>query len=252
MNIKSELFPILERDEEKEALLMPEKEKTPFPKKAAFLFLEDETEKYALSHGGVKIGEFVTIMKTIVVYKLNYKGEEICICQAPLGAPAAVSVMEYLIANGVTQIIGCGTCGALVELEEHAFVIPTEAVRDEGTSYHYLEAGREIQLDERAIKAICTMMEKSGIRYQLGKAWTTDGFFRETAQMVEKRKEEGCIVVDMECSALAAVAKFRNVNFGQILFTADTLADGKHDARDWGFSVFSQALQLAMEAILLY
>lgn len=252
MQIKEQLFPILERDEEKEALLMPEKEKVPFPKKAAFLFLEDETERYALSHGGVKIGEFVTIMKTIVVYKLDYKGEEICICQAPLGAPAAVSVMEYLVANGVQEIIACGTCGALVELEQHAFVIPTTAVRDEGTSYHYIEGDREIKLEDRAIKAISSMMEKNGIRYQYGKVWTTDGFFRETKQMVEKRKAEGCIVVDMECSALTAVAKFRNVRFGQILFTADTLADGKHDARDWGFSIFSQALQLAMEAILLY
>lgn len=231
---------------------MPEKESKPFPKKAAFLFLEDETEKYALSHGGEEIGQFVTIMKTFIVYKINYKGEEICICQAPLGAPAAVSVMEYLIANGVEQIIACGTCGALVELEEHGFIIPTKAVRDEGTSYHYIEAGREIELNKKAIDAITFMMKKKGIRYQYGKVWTTDGFFRETSAMVEKRKKEGCIVVDMECSALAAAAEFRGICFGQILFTADTLADDSHDARDWGYSVFSEALKLAMEAILYY
>ncbi|MSS64243.1 nucleoside phosphorylase [Velocimicrobium porci] len=252
MSIIEYQLPILERDTKKEALLMPEKESKPFPKKAAFLFLEDETERYALSHGGEKIGEFVTIMKTFVVYKINYKGEEVCICQAPLGAPAAVSVMEYLIANGVEQIIACGTCGALVELEEHAFIIPTRAVRDEGTSYHYIEAGREIELNKKAVDAISFMMKKNDIHFRYGKVWTTDGFFRETTDMVVKRKKEECIVVDMECSALAAVAEFRGICFGQILFTADTLADGKHDARDWGYSVFSQALQLALEAILCY
>ena len=62
--------------------------------------------------------------------------------------------------------------------------------------------------------------------------------------------EEGCQVVEMECSALAACAQFRNAVFGQILFTADTLAElDKYDERDWGKSSYEKVLDLSFKAV---
>lgn len=75
--------------------------------------------------------------------------------------------------------------------------------------------------------------------------------YRETADMVEYRKQEGCKVVEMECASLASVARFRKIKFGQILFTADSLANAeKHDARNWGADSHDTALEICLEAIL--
>ncbi|MCH4841658.1 hypothetical protein LF915_00380 [Bifidobacterium pseudolongum] len=83
------------------------------------------------------------------------------------------------------------------------------------------------------------------------KTWTTDGFYRETVEMVQYRKEEGCQVVEMECSALAACAKFRRVTWAMLLFSADTLADPhKYQEREWGKTSISIALELALDAVL--
>lgn len=68
--------------------------------------------------------------------------------------------------------------------------------------------------------------------------------------MIMYRKSEGYTVVEMECASLAACAKFRNVSFGQLLFTADSLANiEQHDARSWGSAFFAGAMVLAMDAV---
>lgn len=80
--------------------------------------------------------------------------------------------------------------------------------------------------------------------------WTTDGFFRETRDMVTYRKSEGCLTVEMECAALAACARKRGAVFGQILYTADSLANVcAHDERDWGKGSLRKALELCINAL---
>ncbi|WP_224027321.1 phosphorylase family protein [Campylobacter coli] len=82
------------------------------------------------------------------------------------------------------------------------------------------------------------------------KTWTTDGFYRETVEMVQYRKEEGCQVVEMECSALAACAKFRKVTWAMLLFSADTLADPhKYQEREWGKTSILWLMKLKKEVI---
>ena len=90
------------------------------------------------------------------------------------------------------------------------------------------------------------------IPYLEVKTWTTDGFYRETLEMVQYRKEEGCQVVEMECSALAACAEFREVIWAMLLFTADTLSNPhKYQERKWGKASVSTALELAFDAVVL-
>ncbi|EOW6225327.1 hypothetical protein ACOZLB_001915, partial [Campylobacter jejuni] len=96
-----------------------------------------------------------------------------------------------------------------------------------------------------------TFLSQKNIPYWEVKTWTTDGFYRETVEMVQYRKEEGCQVVEMECSALAACAKFRKVTWAMLLFSADTLADPhKYQEREWGKTNISIALELALDAVL--
>jgi uridine phosphorylase len=248
--IKNEI-PILEYDSEVKAILMPNRKNLySFPKKAVFPFLCDEIEAYAKENSCEKIGEFVTITKTFPIYKALHNGHEVCLCQAPLGSSAAVQFLDFLIGYGVSEIIAVGSCGALLDFPENEWLIPTEALRAEGTSYHYLPPQRTVKLNSIAINAIVSALKKHALKYEFCKTWTTDGFFRETIDMVNYRKEEGCSVVEMECAGLVSCAEFRGAAFGQILYTADTLANVEfHDDRDWGAASCSIALGLALDAV---
>nr|WP_307993314.1 nucleoside phosphorylase [uncultured Niameybacter sp.] len=246
-------IPILERDTEQIAVIMANRhEDYVFPKKCVFAFLGEMIEQVATKEQHEVIGEFESITKIYPIYKMNYKGEEVCYVQAPCGAAPAVQILEFLIGYGVEEIIACGSCGGLKHFEENHILIPTVALRDEGTSYHYIEPSRDISLSEKAIRACTQAAEHFKILHTLCKTWTTDGFFRETKEMIAYRKEEGCQVVEMECSALMACAQFRGIEFGQILFTADSLAIPEaYDERDWGRSSYEIVFQLALEAAYL-
>lgn len=153
--------------------------------------------------------------------------------------------------HGVNKIIACGSCGALEHFEEGEFLIPTKALRDEGASYKYLPPDRFVELDMAVVKVIEETMKEKEIKYKECVTWSTDGFFRETPEMIAYRKEEGCNVVDMECSALASVAEFRGVSFGQVLFTADSLADVEnYDARGFGRDAHEAVLELCFDIVL--
>ena len=242
--------PILEYDDCAKAVFSPNHEGLDLvlPKKAVFAFLGGSIGKYAREHELTPVAEFVSITKKYPIYAVNYKGEDICLCQAPVGAPAAVQIMDWLIAYGVEAVISSGSCGALIDLPENAFLIPTRALRDEGTSYHYLPPSRWVELDRDVRRSMEKTLDGLNLPYAECATWTTDGFFRETRDLVEYRKEEGCSVVDMECAALAACAQFRGVKFGQLLYTADSLANAdKYDERGWGFDSLEKALFLSLE-----
>ena len=252
MIIKNEI-PILEFDTDKEAVIVPTHEKLNLnlPRKAVFAFLDEHIEKYAKTHNGVRVGEFTSETKDYPVYVINHKGEDVCLCQAPVGAAAAVQILEWLIGYGVREIITGGCCGALCDFEENVFIIPYKALRDEGTSYHYMPPSRFVEINKIALNAIEKTVSEHGLEYREVITWTTDGFYRETKEKVKYRKQEGCEVVEMECAALSACAAFRNAIWGCILFTADTLADVEnYDERNWGGDSFAFALELCLDAVV--
>ena len=252
MIIKNEI-PILEFDTDKNAVIMPTHAgfDLNLPERAVFAFLSDYIDEYAKITNAKQVAIFESATKNIPIYVLEYKGKEICLVQAPVGAAPATQIMDWLIGYGVRKIISGGCCGALKDYPEGTFLVPCKALRDEGTSYHYAPPSRFIDIDENALKAIENTIEENNLQYQEVITWTTDGFYRETKEKVEYRKSEGCSVVEMECSALAACAQFRNVVFGQILYTADTLCNlEKWDARNWGKNSIECALRLCLDSVL--
>ena len=167
--------------------------------------------------------------------------------QAPVGAPAATQILD---AYGVKEIISGGSCGVLVDLEEDTFLVPCKALRDEGTSYHYLPPARYIEISGKGRSAIEKALKNRNLPYTEVITWTTDGFYRETKDKVDYRKAEGCSVVEMECAALAACAQLRGAVWAELLFTADTLSDADHyDERNWGGNSVEYALELCIEAV---
>lgn len=252
MIIKNEI-PILEFDNDTSAVIMPTHANLnlKLPAKAVFAFLSDYIDEYASANNAKQVAIFESATKNVPIYVINHNGEEVCLVQAPVGAAPATQIMDWLIGYGVRKIISSGCCGALKDYPEGMFLVPTRALRDEGTSYHYAPPSRFIDINKNALKAIESTIEENGLRYQEVITWTTDGFYRETKEKVEYRKTDGCSVVEMECSALAACAQFRSVVFGQILYTADTLCNlEKWDARNWGKSSIECALKLCLDSVL--
>ena len=250
--IQKHAIPILEFDDNPQAVIMPNHEglDLQLPKKCIYAFLEEEIDRYAQEVEADCVGEFVSATKTYPVYVMDYKGEKVCLAQAPVGSAPAAQFMDCLIGYGVEQIISTGTCGVLADIEENAFLVPVRALRDEGASYHYAPPSRYMDVNVEAISAIEQVLEQLGVPYEEVMTWSTDGFYRETAEKVAYRKEEGCAVVEMECAALAAVAQLRGVVWGQLLFTADSLADlENYDSRDWGAEAFDKALELCLEIV---
>ena len=110
-------------------------------------------------------------------------------------------------------------------------IVATAAVRDEGTSYHYLPASREVAPTDDAVAAIVATLERHEIPFVTGKTWTTDALYRETRGKVARRAAEGCLTVEMEAAAFFAVARFRGVSFGQMLYAGDDLSGDAWDDR---------------------
>ena len=146
-------------------------------------------------------------------------------------------------------IFGC--CGVLDEVAvQDKIIIPSSTIRDEGTSYHYLPAGEEIGLEDSCAGVLEDCLLKTGMPYVKGKIWTTDGIYRETHRRLRERKEQGCIAVEMECSAILAVCRFRGVPAIQFLYGADSLSTDKWEPRDlmdYGIRECDRYMALALE-----
>ena len=146
MSIQQHEIPLLEYDSEETAVIMPDHEDfdLELPRKAVFVFLGGFVDRYAQEHDGFVVSYFVSATKKYPIYLLEERGEEFCLVQAPVGASAAVQVLDWLIAYGVREIISAGSCGVLTEMEENRFLVPCRALRDEGTSYHYAPTTRPL------------------------------------------------------------------------------------------------------------
>lgn len=224
-----------EFDESKKAIINPSDviEKVPnFPKIAISCFSQELFNRFLKDFKTVKLIEFGNANGRKNIYKINYEGLDIAIYMAGVGAPIAASEFDELIHLGVNKLIIFGTCGVLdSSIDDLAIIIPTSAIRDEGTSYHYEKASREIKLNDKYIEEFESILKNHNVSYVKGKTWTIDAFYRETEEKKKIRKNEGCIAVDMEASALKAVANFRNKEIFQFFYAADNLDNANWDKR---------------------
>lgn len=206
-----------------------------FPKVGITCFSKKLVDRYIENFSGEKIAEISNANGRVPVYKIKYKNTEIALFMSRVGAPACTVSYEEVLAMGLEKLIMFGTCGVLdSSINDLAIIIPTSAIRDEGTSYHYMKSTEEIKVNEKYKNEFEEILNKNNISSIEGKVWTTDAPYRETRNKVLKRKEQGCICVDMECSAMNAVAKFRNKELFQFFYAADNLDSAKWDQRSLG------------------
>ncbi len=187
------------------------------------------------------------------IYEIQYNGQRLTVFHPGLGGPLAAGILEEVIALGCRHFIACGGAGVLDSvLSVGQVLVPTAAIRDEGTSYHYLPPSREVLPDPQAIAAIEQTLKAHDCIYVAGKTWTTDAIYRETAAKVQRRRDEGCICVEMEAASFFAVAQFREVQFAQLLYGGDDVSGNEWDSRNWTrHTIREELFWLAAEACLL-
>ena len=242
-------------DNATEAIRKPYKNEEAKKVDACILTFSNEILQYVLeAYDCTKIGDLYSANGAKPVYGFTYKGKEFAAYMSFIGAPGCVGDMEDSVSViSTNKFIEFGGCGCLnKEIARGKVMVPTEAYRDEGTSYHYAPASDYIRVKNS--EKVAEFMEQAGLPYVKGRTWTTDALYRETRGNFEKRKSEGCISVEMECSAVQAVCDLRGWD-AYCFFTSGDLLDApkwdlrmekgqkKHSQHDPGH--FEIALELA-------
>ncbi len=168
------------------------------------------------------------------VYELDLDGQRVALHNPGVGGPLSAARLEELIALGCRRFILTGGCGVLDrDIVGGHLIIPDRAVRDEGTSFHYLPPSREVTADPAVVAAVERSLRQQGFDPLVAKTWTTDAVYRETPERIRRRRAEGCLTVEMEAASLLAVAQFRQVPLGVILYAGDDVSGAEWDVRDF-------------------
>lgn len=190
-------------------------------------------ETVLTTYSCTKIAQINAPNGAVPIYKFSHNGKEIAFYLSAIGATGA---SEYCIETnwltGAEKFIMFGSAGSLYkEKTEGRFVIPTEAYRDEGISYHYAPPSDYIKIQN--YKKLADIFNELHIPYVEGMVWTTDAFLRETAGQVAMRQKEGCIAVDMELAGVQSVCDFYGFELYDFLVTGDVLSEDKYDAENF-------------------
>jgi uridine phosphorylase len=189
-------------------------------------------------------------------YLVPYRDFRILVLKVPgFGGPTAVMTLEELIAFGIKKFVSLGAAGGLQkDMNIGDIVICDRAIRDEGTSHHYLPVEQYALPCPELTERLCTAFERKGIQYSKGTSWTTDAPYRETIEELRQYCADGVATVEMEASALLAVGAYRGVSVSAIFTISDILSEedwnqGYHSAEK--LESLKQIFEVALEAIAI-
>ena len=158
----------------------------------------------------------------------SFNNQEIGAIRLFVGASAAAMALEEVIACGAKTIFEMGFSGGLQPfLEAGSIVVITETVCDEGTSRHYLSPKAKAVPSERMKNKLIDQLDKEKVRHFVGSVWSTDGVYRETLSKFRKLRNAGVLCVDMETSAILAVAKYRKVEAASAQVISDIVTENE-------------------------
>jgi uridine phosphorylase len=229
-------YPILEFDSTPEAFIEPSKiiRARDLPEHCVICFFREVIDKVIAEYDAKVMVENRWEDGPHHIYEISYHNQRLAFFHPGVGAPMAAGLLEEAIAFGCRKFIACGGCGVLEkDIAVGHIIVVSGAIRDEGVSYHYLAPDREAIANESAVSALVKTLNGRGVPHRVGKTWTTDAPYRETLNKIARRKEDGCLTVEMESAALIAVAQFRNVILGQALYGGDDLSGMEWDNREW-------------------
>ncbi len=145
-----------------------------------------------------------------------------------VGSPVTAVLLEDFVAYGIRQFISIGLAGGLQEsLTAGSRVIANRAIRDEGTSRHYLPPSHDAAPSDRLTQQLRQALDERSAPYAVGATWTTDAPYCETFRDAAQHREEGVLTVEMETAALFAVAQHLQVNAAAALVIGDSMQNGR-------------------------
>lgn len=161
------------------------------------------------------------------IYLLDVNGRSVIFYMSSIGSClAGTDIIEAHWQTGFQKLIVFGSAGALdSKATDGKYVIPTQAYRDEGLSYHYAPAADYIEIKNS--DKLAEIFKGLRLPFVQGRVWTTDAIYRETKTAVAKRKQDGCIAVEMELAGIQAVCDFYGIELYDFLVTGDVL-DGEN------------------------
>jgi uridine phosphorylase len=165
-----------------------------------------------------------------VMYTFRLNGKELGIVPNIVGASYAVLVAEQLFASGCELLISVTSAGIITEPSvPRRFALLTEAVRDEGASYHYLPAGAPARLAPGLLRRLSQKNCAGELPWFTAKSWTTDAPYRETPTAIAAMQKEQIICVEMEAAALYAFAEARSKAVVCFAHLTNTMAQQEGD-----------------------
>lgn len=229
-------YPILEFDPVREAIVEPSRliRSRDVPVHCVICFFKEVLDKVIVEQQARLIVDNRWEDGPHPIYEITYLGSRLAFFHPGVGGPIASSLLEEVIAYGCKKFIVCGGCGVLEKgIAVGHLIVVSAAVRDEGVSYHYMPPGRELQANPAGVSTLVATLERRGLPFRVGKTWTIDAPYRETTAKIAARKQEGCLTVEMEAASLMAVAEYRSVVLGQVLYGGDDLSGSEWDERGW-------------------
>lgn len=167
-------------------------------------------------------------------------GKQIGLALLPEGAPAAVRTLEEIQVLGFDKFISIGICGGLQDdIKIGDTLLIDQAVRDEGTSMHYQPPSVFSYPHFGFTEFLNEKMTQDSFDYKFGLCWTTDAPYRETKKKIAYWKKKITLGVEMECSALFSVAKYRKFAISSVLIVSDVLSEDQWDPKFSSSSITS-------------
>ncbi len=167
-----------------------------------------------------------------------------------MGAPFAVLVAEELFASGCEALVTISSAGLIAsDARPPFFVLIDRALRDEGTSYHYQLPARWAEADPALVGAVASALAGKAARVNLGSSWTTDAPFRESAVLIEDRRAEGVLCVEMEAAALLAMGRALERPVACLAHVTNAMATRPDDFEKGGHDGQEEALEVCAAAV---
>lgn len=228
-------YPILEFDCDSEAIIHPEylqKKYGVLPYDTLVITFFKEVIDQLLDEN--KIEHCLTVHGENDLDVYVFKDANVYLLHGCVGCPACCGFLEDLIGLGIKKVMFCGGGGVLdSNMQVGELLVVEGSIRDEGFSYHYVEPSRIIYSEKETRDKICGYLNEKNLPYIEGLTWTTDAIYRETRDKIIARKAEGAKIVEMEQSGCIAVAQFRKIKYGAIIYAGDDVSQNVWADRGW-------------------
>lgn len=158
---------------------------------------------------------------------------------------------EVMCNAGIKNIIRIGTCGALDEnIKIGDLVIADEIIRGDGVTPYYVDKSFKTKADKNISDTLYNVAKDLGVNIHRGVVWTTDALLRETKEIVEAKRKEGAIAVDMVSSTLLTISQVYNVRAGSILSVSDNVISGEMGFMNpLYYMAESKLIEIALETV---